>query len=309
MSVLIVCPGKDPENWVETLKNQHPGMNIHVYPEDHDKEDVEFALAWNHPRGLFKNYPNLKVIASMGAGVDHILSDDGLPEGVKVTRVIDEMLTEDMSDFVLSLVMNHIRGLHYYTRAQQEKKWDRFQYQRPQDTKVGIMGLGVLGNAVADKLHKNFFQVYGWARTEKSCDNVTSFHGKEQLEEFLKNSQVLVCLLPLTEDTENILNADLFDMLPEGAYVINVARGQHLVEHDLMEMIDKGHLSGATLDVFREEPLPDEHPFWEHSKINITPHIASLTNPASVVPQIIENYERMMENEPLKNKVELDKGY
>lgn len=309
MSVLIVCPGKDPENWVETLKNQHPGMNIHVYPEDHDKEEVEFALAWNHPRGLFKNYPNLKVIASMGAGVDHILSDDGLPEGVKVTRVVDEMLTEDMSDFVLSQVMNHIRGLHYYTKAQKEKKWDRFQYQRPKDTKVGIMGIGVLGNAVADKLHKNGFQLYGWSRTEKSCDNITSFHGKEQLEEFLQNSEILVCLLPLTEDTENILNADLFDMLPEGAYVINVARGQHLVEHDLMEMIDNGHLSGASLDVFREEPLPEEHPFWEHPKINITPHIASLTNPTSVVPQIVENYERMMENEPLKNKVELDKGY
>ncbi|MCM8568969.1 glyoxylate/hydroxypyruvate reductase A [Gramella jeungdoensis] len=309
MSVLIVCPGKDPENWVNELRNQHPGMNIYVYPEDHDNEEVEFALTWNHPRGLFKNYPNLKVIASMGAGVDHILSDSGLPDGVKVTKVIDDMLTEDMSDFVLSQVMNHIRGLHYYTKSQKEKKWDRFQYQRPKDTKIGIMGLGVLGNAVADKLYKNGFKIHGWSRTEKDCENVTSFHGKEQLEDFLQNSEILVCLLPLTKNTENILNADLFDMLPEGAYVINVARGQHLVEHDLMEMIDSGHLSGASLDVFREEPLPDEHPFWEHPKINITPHIASLTNPKSVVPQIVENYERMKEDEPLKYRVEIDKGY
>ena len=126
---------------------------------------------------------------------------------------------------------------------------------------------------------------------------------------FLQNSEILVCLLPLTEDTRNILNSDLFDMLPEGAYVINVARGEHLVEHDLMEMIDSGHLSGASLDVFREEPLPDEHPFWEHSKINITPHIASVTKPESVVDQIAENYDRMKEEEPLKNKVEPDKGY
>ena len=245
----------------------------------------------------------------MGAGVDHILSDEALPEDVKVTKVVDDTLTEDMGDFILSQVMNHIRGLHHYVKCQKEKKWDKFQYNRPQDTKVGIMGLGVLGNAVADKLHKNFFKVYGWSRTEKSCDNVTSFYGKDQLEEFLKNSEILVCLLPLTEDTENILNADLFDMLPEGAYVINVARGEHLVEHDLMEMIDNGHLSGASLDVFREEPLPEEHPFWEHPKINITPHIASLTKPESVVPQIAENYDHMKEGEPLKNRVEMDKGY
>lgn len=309
MSLLIVCPGRDPENWVKKLKEQHPGMNIYVYPEDHENEEVEFALTWNHPRGLFKNYPNLKVIASMGAGVDHIVNDDGLPEEVVITRVVDDRLTQDMSDFVLSQVMAHIRGLHYYTKAQAKKKWDRFQYRKPEDTKVGIMGIGVLGNAVTDKLYKNGFRVYGWSRTEKSCENVTSFHGKEQLEDFLQNSEILICLLPLTEDTENILNADLFDMLPQGAYVINVARGQHLVEHDLMEMINNGHLSGASLDVFREEPLPEEHPFWEHSKINITPHIASLTSPASVVPQIVENYERMMENEPLKNTVERDKGY
>ncbi|QYA24222.1 glyoxylate/hydroxypyruvate reductase A [Gramella sp. MT6] len=309
MSVLIVCPGKDPENWVNALKNQHPGMNIYVYPEDHDNEEVEFALTWNHPRGLFKNYPNLRVIASMGAGVDHILSDDALPEGVEITKVVDETLTEDMGDFVLSQVMNHIRGLHHYVKAQKEKKWEKFQYKRPQDTKVGIMGLGVLGNEVADKLHKNYFNVYGWSRTEKSCDHVTSFHGKDQLEDFLHNSEILVCLLPLTEETENILNADLFDMLPEGAYVINVARGEHLVEHDLMEMIDNGHLSGASLDVFREEPLPEDHPFWDHPKINITPHIASLTKPESVAGQIAENYDRMKDEEPLKNKVELDKGY
>ena len=134
MSVLIVCPGKDPENWVKALKNQHPGMNIYVYPEDHDNEEVEFALTWNHPRGLFKNYPNLKVIASMGAGVDHILSDDALPENIKITKVVDDTLTEDMGDFVLSQVMNHIRGLHHYVKCQKEKEWDKFQYKRPQDT-------------------------------------------------------------------------------------------------------------------------------------------------------------------------------
>jgi len=309
MSVLIVAPGRDTELWVKALENQHPGMNIYTYPGEHDKEEVEFALTWNHPRGLFKNYPNLKVIASMGAGVDHILSDDSLPENVRVTKVIDETLTEDMGDFVLSQVMNHIRNLHGYVKSQYKKQWDRSQYKRPQDTRVGVMGLGVLGNAVAEKLHKNYFKVSAWSRTQKDCENFTCFHGKDQLADFLHNSEILVCLLPLTKDTENLLNEDLFDMLPQGAYVINVARGEHLVEHDLMKMIDNGHLSGASLDVFREEPLPEEHPFWEHDRINITPHIASVTKPESVVPQIAENYERMMENESLKNEVEMDKGY
>lgn len=309
MSILIVCPGKDPKNWTSELEKQLPETDIYVYPEDHEKENVEFALVWNHPRALFKNYPNLKVIASMGAGVDHILNDPGLPEQVKITRVIDEELTEDMSDFVLSQVMNKIRNLHFYSRNQQEKKWDRSLYKRPKDTKVGIMGLGVLGDAVAQKLHQNNFKVSAWSRTSKDCENIECYHGKDQLEKFLRNSEILVCLLPLTDDTENILNADLFDMLPEGAYVINVARGQHLVEHDLLEMIDNGHLSGAALDVFREEPLPEEHPFWEHSKINITPHIASVTNPKSVVPQIIDNYKRMKADKDLINQVTLEMGY
>lgn len=309
MSILIVTSGKNPENWIKALKEEDNELPIFAYNEDHDREKIDFALTWNHPRGVFKNYPNLKVIASMGAGVDHILSDPGLPENVKVTRVVDEMLTEDLSDFVLAQAMSYLRSLQYYSKVQKEKTWNRFQYKRPQDTKVGIMGLGVLGNAVADKLYKNNFRVLGWARTEKNCPNVTCYHGRDQLEDFLEQSQILVCLLPLTEDTEDILNADLFDMLPEGAYLINVARGAHLVEHDLLEMIDNGHLSGASLDVFREEPLPEEHPFWEHDKINITPHVASLTNPESVAPQIVENYRRFKNDEPLKNEVKIEHGY
>ncbi len=309
MSILIVTSGKTPNKWIEALKKEDDELPIFDYNEDHDREKIDFALTWNHPRGVFKNYPNLKVIASMGAGVDHILSDSGLPENVKITRVVDEMLTEDLSDFVLAQVMSHLRSLHYYTKTQKEKKWERFQYKRPKDTKVGIMGLGVLGNAVANKLYKNNFRIFGWARTEKDCPNVTCYNGRDQLEDFLQQSEILICLLPLTEDTENILNADLFDMLPEGAYLINVARGAHLVEHDLLEMTDNGHLSGASIDVFREEPLPEDHPFWEHSKINITPHVASLTDPESVAPQIVENYRRMKNDESLQNEVKIEHGY
>ncbi|MDT0641511.1 glyoxylate/hydroxypyruvate reductase A [Zunongwangia sp. F363] len=309
MSFLIVSPGKDPQPWIEALKKQHPGLNIYVYPEDHDKEEVEFALVWNHPRGLFKNYPNLKVVASMGAGVDHITSDKELPEHITITKVVDDQLTEDMGDFVLGLVMNHIRRLSIYKEQKKEKSWDRTPYKRPQNVTVGIMGVGVLGSAVGEKLSKNGFNVLGWAKSEKDKKDMNTYCGEEGLEEFLSKSNILVCLLPLTPQTENILNGDLFEKLPKGAYVINVARGEHLVEHDLLEMIGSRHLSGAALDVFKEEPLPERHPFWENPDILITPHIASVTSAESVVPQIIENYEHMKEEELLKNVVERKKGY
>lgn len=305
MSVLVISPGRDPKAWVRELKNQHPGMNIIVYPEEHNNEEVEFALSWKHPRGIFKNYPNLKVIASMGAGVDHITSDDEIPGHVKITRVVDRQLTEDMGDFVLALVMDHLRNLSHHHG---KKEWKPKKYKRIKDTRVGVMGLGVLGRGVAKKLANNDFKVSGWARSKKDIEGVDSYD-LEGFEDFLENLDVLVCLLPLTADTENILNRGLFEKLPEGAFLINVARGEHLVEQDLLDYVNNGHLSGASLDVFRKEPLPEDHPFWENENIYITPHIASVTDPKSVVPQIVENYERMTEGEELENVVPRDKGY
>ena len=305
MSVLVISPGRDPEAWVRELNNQNPGMKICKFPEEHDKEEVEYAVAWKHPRGIFKNYPNLKVIASMGAGVDHITSDPAIPEEITITRVVDNQLTIDMSDFVLALVMERLKNLSYHHNNQ---NWEPKKYLRIQDQRVGIMGVGVLGSAVARKLKLNGFQVTGWAREERKIDDIPVY-GEEGLGEFLEQTDILVCLLPLTRETENILNKDLFQKLPRGAYVINVARGEHLVELDLLEMVDKGHLSGASLDVFRKEPLPEEHPFWKHKAIKVTPHIASVTDPKTVVPQIVENYNRMKDGEPLKNVVKREKGY
>ena len=306
MSVLVISPGRDPEVWATELRNQHPGMNVYVYPEEHDKEEVEFAISWKHPRGIYKNYPNLKVIASMGAGVDHITSDPDIPEHIKITRVIDEDLSTDMSAFVLGLILDHLRNISLHHAS---KKWEPKKYMRVRDVKDGVMGLGVLGTAVAKTLQLNGFEVLGWANSGRELQGIRTYSGKAHLDEFLEHTNVLVNLLPLTSLTENILNKKLFEKLPKGAYVINVARGEHLDEQDLLEMIDSGHLSGASLDVFRKEPLPEDHPFWAYPRILITPHIASITNPATVVPQIIENYERMTEEEELMNVVERQKGY
>lgn len=306
MSVLIISPGRDPEVWVKELKNQHPGMNIHVYPESHDREKVEYAVTWKHPRGVFKNYPNLKVIASMGAGVDHIISDPDIPEDVIITRIVDEQLRVDMSDFVLALVMNHLRNISDHHCS---KSWETKSYSRPKDQKVGIMGMGVLGTGVAEKLLINGFRVSGWSKSPKQLQEIETYSGDQQLETFLNDLDILVCLLPLTSETENILNKELFQKLPKGAYLINVARGQHLIENDLLEMVNTGHLSGAALDVFRQEPLPEDHPFWKNPEILVTPHIASVTDPRKVAEQLAENYERMTEGEELKNVVAREKEY
>lgn len=306
MSFLIVSSQRDPKAWVEALKAEAPDLDLEVYPEVKDPSKVEFALSWKHPKGSYKHYPNLKVIASMGAGIDHIIQDPDIPEHIKITRVIDEQLTKDMSVFVLSLVLDHLRNLSFHYCS---KEWQPKKYLRPEEVQVGIMGMGVLGVGVAEKLIRNKFNVTGWSRTNKEILGVTTYYGEDQLQEFLKNSRVLVCLLPLTSETENILNKDLFEYLPEGAYVINVARGPHLVEEDLLEMIEKGHLSGAALDVFKQEPLPKDHPFWKNEKIRISPHIASVTNPETVVPQILDNYRRMKEGKELENVVSREKEY
>ena len=309
MSIVLISQGRDLTPWVEAINSELPDLDVQVYPDIKAKEDVTFAISWNHPLGAFKEFPNLKCIASMGAGVDHILKDPNLPENVLVTRVTDEHLTNDMATFTTAVVLNYMRGLCAYKAAEAEGAWQPKPYLRQQDLTVGVMGMGVLGAEAATQLKRLGFNVQGWARSHKNIEGIPVYAGTDELDYFLATSNVLICLLPLTPQTANILNKANLSKLPEGAYLINVARGEHLVEEDLLEMLDKGYLAGASLDVFRTEPLPEEHPFWKHPKIDVTPHIASVTNPASAVKQILENYKRLMQNEPLTNLVSRTKGY
>ena len=306
MSLLIISPGKDPEEWKKALQEQDPELEIEVYPDVKDPEAVEFALTWRHPQGVLQEYQNLKVVASMGAGIDHITSDPHLPQNIDITRVVDEKLSEDMSIFVLALVLDQLRDISFHHCS---KGWNKRGYKRPEDVNIGIMGLGILGRATTQRLLNNGFNVLGWANSQKEIENVKTFYGNEQLDHFLQQANILICLLPLTPETENILNKDLFQKLPKDAYLINVSRGGLLADEDLLEMLENGHLLGASLDVFRQEPLPEDHPFRSNEKIKITPHNASITSPRSVVPQIVENYRRMLNNLPLRNKVSMKKGY
>lgn len=308
MSIVIISD-RDPKAWLAALKAREPEVEVFVYPEVEKREKVDYALVWNYQHGVLKEFPNLKVVASMGAGVDHIMSDPELPKQALVTRVVDKQLGIDMAEFVLSLVLAHLRNLLIHKGAEPSREWKPKSYYRIADPTVGIMGMGVLGNKVSEKLKSAGFKVTGWARTQRTNRDFRIFSGQEELEPFLREVNILVCLLPLTPLTENILNKDVFSKLPKQAFLINVARGRHLVEEDLLQYLDNDHLSGAALDVFREEPLPQEHPFWSHPKVHVTPHIASVTRPSSVVAQVLENYRRLKNGEPLGNTVEVSKGY
>ena len=309
MSIVIIRQDDKIELWKNALQEAAPDIKIYSYLESHPVDEIEVALVWKHPKGTLTKYPNLKYIACSGAGVDFIFEDDTTPQNLPITRVVDTMLASDMSEYVIAAIFSHLKRFYEYKVNQTKSLWKPEQYKRIRDYTVGILGLGALGTVLAKDLVHFGFKTQGWSNSRKEIPEVQAFAGQEELHEFLSSSEILVCLLPLTNETSGILNKQLFSQLPVGAFVINAARGGHLVDADLIEMLDNQHLSGATLDVFHQEPLSSDHPFWQHEKIHITPHYASVSDTSSVVPQIIENYRRMQQGRSLLNLVSTDKGY
>lgn len=308
MALLLIRNNKDYQSWLNALQKADSNLEILTPETVTAPESVQMALTWKAPHGSFNAFPNLKVIGSMGAGVDHLFEDPTLPRNVSLTRVVDDKLASDMQEFVLTLCLSHIKNLPLYRNLQDQTEWKPTKYKRVPDVKVGILGFGTLGQAVGQTLKQTGFQVSGWSHSRKEVDGIKSY-AKDELDDFLAEAEILVCLLPLTEETQGILNSKLFNKLPKGAYLINVARGGHLVDEDLLNALNSNQLSGAALDVFHTEPLPKEHEFWKRKDILITPHVASMSNAASVAPQIIENYRRMERGEELKNTVSQQKGY
>ena len=309
MSIVIIRQDDKIELWKTAIETADPNIKVYSYLEPHDKNLVEVALVWKHPKGSLAAYSNLKYIASTGAGVDFIFEDETTPKDLPITRVVDTMLASDMSEYVLAAIFSFLKHLNGYKVDQFHKVWKPKPYYRISDFNIGIMGLGALGTVLAKDLLRFGFKPQGWSNSKKVIQGVTTYQGETEFGSFLSTSQVLVCLLPLTNETTGILNAGIFEQLPIGAYLINAARGGHLVDQDLLDYIDNGHIAGATLDVFHQEPLPLTHPFWENEKINITPHYASVSDTDSVVPQLLENYGRMQRGESLLNLVSELKGY
>ncbi|UCD99734.1 MAG: glyoxylate/hydroxypyruvate reductase A [Chloroflexota bacterium] len=309
MALLVIAPDLEMTPFVEQLHTLDPELEIRIWPEFGNADDIEFALTWYHPPGELKKFINLKCIASFGAGVDHILRDPNLPPGVLLTRVVESSMPQFMSEYVILAVLNYCRQFDIYKEDKINKQWQPRIPLLARDIRIGIMGLGQLGADAATKLIQLGFEVIGWSRTPKTISGVLSFAGDDALANFLSQANILICLLPLTSATKGILNRNTFEKLPAGAYLINVARGEHLIEKDLLDALKSGYLSGACLDVFNVEPLPEDHPFWNHPNIMITPHISSLTDPKAVMPQILENYHRMKSGKPLLHVVDVERGY
>jgi glyoxylate/hydroxypyruvate reductase len=308
MALLFLSPDDPADLWRAELQARIPDLDVRIWPQVGDPAEIDVALVWRPPPGELARYPNLRAILSLAAGIDGLVADPDLPD-VPIARMVDPSLTRTMTEYVLLAVLRHHREFDRFERAQRAREWAYAFPPQAADRRVGIMGLGELGSAAARALVAQGFQVLGWSRTPKMLDGVLSYPGRSELHAFLHPTDILVCLLPLTADTAGILDAAIFAELPHGACVINVARGQHLVEGDLLQALDSGHLGGATLDVFREEPLPHGSPLWDHPKVLVTPHVASYSVPSTAADGVAADIRRVSAGEPLLHQVDRARGY
>lgn len=309
MSIAIISNNDKDKLWYQALRSRLEHVSIQIDPDISDVEAVEFILAWKVKPGQFEQFPNLKAIQSLGASVSHIFDIYDVPDSVAVCRIVDQRLTDDMWEFVLAGIMSHMKHLKAYAEDQSKQRWQPQSYTTIAENTVTILGAGEIGLHVAKKLQSLGFKVNIWSRSKKDVEGINSIAGESELKEALRQSDYLVDILPLTESTRNLVGYDLLSSLKQGAYFINVGRGEQVVDNDLLRILNEGHLSGALLDVFHQEPLPKSHGFWNHPKILMTPHIASLTNIDSSIKLVIENYQRMKDGRNLLHLAHQNKGY
>ena len=314
MSVLIAISGWDPKPWRARMEALLPNRKIVALNETFDRTSVRYALSWRHPPGALKDLPNLRVILSLGAGVDHLFADPALPDR-PIARVVDPDLTHRMSEWVVMHALIHLRQLRRYERQQRERVWEDDDAQpKASDLQVSVLGLGVMGQDAVTKLKALGFKVAGWSTSPKSLPDVACFSGADGLERMLAQTDMLVVLLPLTEATRGIVNASLLSQLNKsgplgGPILINAGRGGLQVEADILAALNSGALKGASLDVFEREPLPRESRLWSHPAVYISPHNAAISSPkaiAALVARQIEAYER---GQPLDHVVDRRRGY
>ena len=306
MRISFCCTDTKPEPWLAGLRAALPQAEIEVWAPGAPVAD--YAVVWAPPQAFIDEQPGLRALFNIGAGVDALMKLQ-IPASTKIVRLDDAGMSVQMAEYVCHALIRHFREFDHYEADVAQGKWS---YRKPRlraECPVGIMGLGVLGERVARAVAQFEFPVMGWSRSPKQIDGVRCFAGEAQLPAFLAASQVLVCLLPLTEETRDILRRETLAQLQPGGYVINVARGAHLVDDDLIALIDSGHLAGAMLDVFRQEPLPAGHPFWMHPKITVTPHTSARTLRDESIAQIVGKMLALERGEPVAGVVEPTRGY
>lgn len=310
---ILFYDGDSPEEWLNAFANAFPDAEIRDWKPG-DNAPADYAVVWEPPMEMLCPRSNLKAIFNMGAGVDSLLSaiksnSITLSSDIPIIRLEDGGMAPQMIEYVIHAVMGYFRRFDEYQQHQVDLQWKRYPAPRKEHFPIGIMGLGVLGTQVAESLALMGFPVRGWSRQEKQEEGIQCYASSQGLQPFLQGLKLLVNLLPLTTETENILNHSLFTKLAQGAYLINIARGQHLVDTDLLESLQSGQLAGARLDVFRTEPLPLDHPFWKEDRISITPHIAARTYVDECVQQIAEKIHALSKGEPVTGIIDLNRGY
>jgi glyoxylate/hydroxypyruvate reductase len=314
MSLLIAVSGWDEAPWIERFRALLPEHRIVTLGEPFDRREVHYVAAWKPPHGALAGLPNLAAIFSLGAGVDHLLNDPRLPD-VPIARVVDADLTQRMSEYIMLHCLMHLRQQRLYDHQQREKIWQPdYSQAAARDIRIGIMGMGVMGQDAALKLNQLGFNVAGWSRTPKNFDNIQSFSGSEQLDVFLARTDILICLLPLTDATRGMINRPLLQKLARngrlsGPILINAARGGVHVEADIISCLQDGTLKAATLDVFEVEPLPSDSPLWTMANVTLTPHNAAMSDPDFVAAQIVQNILRLEAGEDLLHQVDRGVGY
>ena len=306
MNITVCFDKLDPAPWVQALQAALPQARVSAWAPGAPQADL--AVVWAPPQQFIDEQPELQALFNIGAGVDALLQLR-LPASLKVVRLDDAGMSVQMAEYVCHAVIRHFREFDGYDADTLTGKWS---YRKPRsraDFAVGVMGLGVLGERVAKALQVFDFPVNGYSRSPRQIDGVRCFAGQDQLSQFLQASRILVNLMPLTPETEDILCRATLSQLQRGGYLINVARGRHLVDEDLIALLDEGHLAGATLDVFRTEPLPAGHPFWQHPNITVTPHTSARTLREESVAQIVGKILALQRGEPIRGVVDPQRGY
>ncbi|MBM3519264.1 MAG: glyoxylate/hydroxypyruvate reductase A [Alphaproteobacteria bacterium] len=315
MAFLFVLPTWPVDIWTAAMRKVAPGLDIRVWPDGMGRiEDIEYVATWLPPPNVLRSLPNLKVIFSLGAGVDAILKDPTLPKGVPIVRVNDPDLTGRMTEYVVLHVLLHHRQQRRIDENQKRRVWDSFATHAASDLAVGIMGLGVMGRDSAERLRDLGFKVAGWSCTRKRIDGVHCYAGSAEFDSFLRRTDILVSLLPATPDTDGIINRETIRKLsrkgPFGApIIINAGRGRQQVAEDIVAALDVGELHAATLDVFAVEPLPQDSPLWSHLKVTVTPHCAADSDPEVICAYVLRQMEGHRNGRPLENLVDMTRGY
>jgi glyoxylate/hydroxypyruvate reductase A len=294
--------------WAELFARQMPELPFRIWPDIGDPNEVRYLAAWEPPDDIAARFPNLDILFSTGAGTDHV-DLSAIPAALPVVRMVESGIIAGMVEYVSLAVLSIHRDWGAYLAQQRDARWQPHRVYPAASRRVGVLGLGMLGRAVLERLSGFGFSCAGWSRSPHRIEGVACHAGPAQLPAFLARTDILICLLPLTGSTRGILSKPLFDQLPRGATLINVGRGGHLVQDDLLRALEEGQLGSAILDVCEPEPLPPDHPFWTHPRVTLTPHIASMTQPETAVEAVIGNIRRHRQGLPMIGLVDRASGY